>query len=148
MSITVAILFALLLGAALPTQVGINASLRTVLGHPLQATLISFAVGLVTIALISLGARVPVPAGSALGRASPWMYVGGVLGALYVGGTIVLAPKLGAATMTVVVVLGQLLMALVIDHFGWLGFPQQTVTPIRLLGAVLLIGGVILVRRG
>jgi transporter family-2 protein len=54
-------------------------------------------------------------------------------------------PRLGAAALLALIVLGQLVTALLVDHFGWLGFPQQPMTALRLLGALLLFGGMLLI---
>jgi transporter family-2 protein len=70
-----------------------------------------------------------------------------LFGALYVAATVVLAPRLGPGFFFALLIAGQLLIALAIEHYGWLGFAPQPVTAERLLGAVLLIAGVLLVRR-
>ena len=74
-----------------------------------------------------------------------WAWLGGVLGAFYVVSTIIAGPRLGAAALLALVVLGQLATSLLVDHFGWLGFPQHPLTPLRLFGALLLFGGVLLI---
>ena len=148
MSTAVAILIALLLGAGLASQVGINSSLRGALGHPLHATIVNFIVGIAALFAMAAAIGLRTPPGGAFARTSPWMYAGGLIGAVYVIGTVVLAPKLGAATLMVLIVTGQLVAALVIDHFGWLGFPIHPASWQRLLGVALLVAGVILVRRG
>jgi len=61
--------------------------------------------------------------------------------------TVVVGPRLGAATLLALVVLGQLATALMVDHFGWLGFPQHPLSFVRLAGAALLFGGVVLITR-
>jgi transporter family-2 protein len=76
-----------------------------------------------------------------------WAWFGGVLGAFYVASSIVVGPRLGAAALLALIVLGQLLASLVLDHFGWLGFPQHPLTLVRLAGAALLFGGVVLIVR-
>ena len=76
-----------------------------------------------------------------------WVWLGGLLGALYVVGVIYLAPRLGAATMIGFIVTGQLLTSLLLDHFGVVGFPLHPVNGWRILGALLLVTGVILIRR-
>ena len=68
-----------------------------------------------------------------------------MLGASYVVCTIIVGPKLGAAALLALVILGQLVTSLLVDHFGWLGFPQHPLTLMRLLGATLLFGGVLLI---
>ncbi len=145
------VVFALLLGIGLSVQTGINTSLRTALGSPLHATVVNFVVGTVLVlaaaAIAALAGSRP-PSLATLGRTPWWMFTGGLIGGVYVLGMIVLAPKLGVATLMALVIAGQLLAALVLDHYGWLGFPVQVVTPTRVVGALLLVLGVILVRRG
>jgi transporter family-2 protein len=136
--------FALVAGALLSVQTGVNAQLRGAVGHPALAALTSFLVGTVALALYAGSLRLPLPGGSAWG-APWWVWTGGLLGAIYVAGAIVVAPRLGAGLFVGLVVAGQLLAALVLDHFGWLGFPVQSITPWRLAGAVLLIAGAALV---
>ncbi len=61
-------------------------------------------------------------------------------------GSIVTAPKLGAATLVALILAGQAFASLLVDHFGWVGFEEHPVTLLRLLGILLLAGGVALVR--
>ncbi len=142
------VLIALLLGAGLTAQAGINASLRSYLGHPVHATVINFVVGLVALFLYAALARIGRPPTALLLRTPLWMITGGLIGAMYVVGSVVLAPRLGAAVLVSVLVTGQLAAALFIDHFGLLGFPQQPISVARVLGSALLIGGVVLMRKG
>jgi transporter family-2 protein len=69
------------------------------------------------------------------------------MGALYVASSIILGPRLGAAALLALVVLGQLVTSLVLDHFGWLGFAQHPLSVTRTLGAVFLFCGVLLIVR-
>ena len=141
------VLLAFLLGVLLPVQDGINAQLRTSLGEPLAAALASFLVGTAALALGALVSRTALPVGAAWSQSPWWHWVGGLIGAVYVAGAIVLAPRLGAATLIAAVVAGQMMTSLVLDQFGWVGFPVHEVTPLRLVGAGLIIGGVLLVQR-
>ena len=141
------VVLAVALGVLLPVQAGVNAQLRSVLGAPLAATLVSFLVGTAALALAAAGGRVPLGLGAGFAASQWWHWVGGLIGAVYVAGAIVLAPRLGAATLTAAVVSGQMLASLVLDHYGWVGFPVHEVTLQRLLGAGLIIGGVMLVQR-
>ena len=143
----VLVVLAIALGVLLPVQAGVNAQLRTVLGAPLAAALVSFLVGTAALAVGAVAARVTLPPGAAVAGSQWWHWVGGLIGAVYVAGAIVLAPRLGAATLIAAVVAGQMLTSLVLDHFGWVGFPMQPITPVRLLGAGLIIAGVMLVQR-
>jgi bacterial/archaeal transporter family-2 protein len=141
------IVVAVIVGVILPVQAGVNAQLRSALGHPLAAALVSFTVGTVGLGVLALALRTPVPFAAALGRSPWWHWVGGLLGAIYVAGTIVLAPRLGAATLIAAVVAGQMLASLVLDQYGWVGFAAHPVTLARALGAALVVTGVILVQR-
>jgi bacterial/archaeal transporter family-2 protein len=140
------ILFGLLAGIALPVQIGLNNQLRFTLGSPALATLVSFIVGTVVIALFTLALRTSLPEWGGVRSAPWWVWTGGILGALYVFATIFLAPRLGAALLVSLTVAGQMAAALVLDHYGMLGFPLHSVSPLRVLGALLIVGGVVLVR--
>ena len=89
----------------------------------------------------------PVPIGAAWERGEWWHWVGGLLGAVYILVTIVVAPRLGAATLVAALVAGQMVASMLLDHFGWVGFAVHPITPWRLAGAVLIVSGVVLVRR-
>ncbi len=78
--------------------------------------------------------------------APAWVYIGGLLGVVYVVAVIFLAPKLGGLLTFALAIAGQLLAALLLDHLGWL-YPQRPINLLRLLGVVLLVGGVWLIRR-
>lgn len=141
------LLCAFLIGVGLPMQAGINAQLRTGVGNPLLAAFISFAVGTVALLGVNLALRVPFPASGDLSRITWWHWIGGLLGAGYIYGAIILAPRLGAGTLIAVTVAGQMVASLLLDQLGVLGYPQQPVTPSRAVGALLVIGGVILIQR-
>ncbi|MGH8139456.1 MAG: DMT family transporter [Steroidobacteraceae bacterium] len=134
-------------GLVLTIQVGVNATLRNALGNPVMAALMSFLIGLAGLALFLIVTRAPLPTKAALFAAPAWAWVGGLLGAFYVATAIVVGPRLGAAALLALTVLGQLMASLVVDHYGWLGFPQHTISVARLMGAALLFGGVWLIVR-
>ena len=136
----------ILVGVVLPIQAGVNAQLRTGLGHPLLAALASFAVGTVALGLVALAARARF-SGTPI-SAIPWyQWTGGLLGAFYIAAAVVLAPRLGAATLIATVVAGQMVASVVLDTRGWVGFTQQPLTFSRLSGVVLVIAGVLLINR-
>jgi transporter family-2 protein len=138
------ILFALLAGAMLPIQVGINAQLATWVGGSLRAALVSFVVGAAGLFVAVLFAARGWP--DRAGDAPWWVWTGGLLGAFYVLGSIVTAPKLGAATLVALILAGQAIASLLVDHYGLVGFEEHPVTALRIAGIVLLAGGVALVR--
>jgi transporter family-2 protein len=134
-------------GIGLVVQVGMNSTLRAILGSALVAALISFAVGTLALAAFVVLTRAPLPVRAQLAAVPAWAWFGGILGAFYVASSVIVGPRLGAATLLALVVFGQLGTSLVVDHFGWLGFAQHPITLVRLLGAVLLFAGVVLVVR-
>jgi bacterial/archaeal transporter family-2 protein len=141
------LLMAMLVGLLLPIQAGVNAQLRTAIGDPIAAALLSFLVGTLGLGALMLALRVPLPLATAWQRSEWTWWIGGLLGAAYVGLAVVLAPRIGAGTLTAAVVAGQMLTSIVLDHFGWVGFAQQPLSPTRLLGAALVVGGVVLIQR-
>jgi bacterial/archaeal transporter family-2 protein len=141
------LLLAIGAGVLLPVQAGINAQLRSAVGSPLAAALVSFLVGTVGLAAVVLLLRESLTLRPAW-IATPWWYwIGGLIGAGYVVATIVLAPRLGAATMIAAIVAGQMIASLLLDQYGLLGFPVHPIGGVRVLGAALVIGGVMLVQR-
>jgi transporter family-2 protein len=140
-------LAALLAGTLIAVQAGINAQLARAVGGPLGAATISFAVGLMALLVAGMIGRIGLPSLQVLKAVPPHLLItGGLLGAIFVFGSIVLAPRLGSGALVALVVTGQLLAALVLDQFGLAGFPEHALSPGRALGAVLLIAGVVLVR--
>jgi bacterial/archaeal transporter family-2 protein len=140
------LLFALAAGAMLPIQFGINAQLASWVGSSVRAALVSFVVGALSLALVALVAARGWPSAERLSDAPWWVWIGGALGAFYVLGSIVAAPRLGAVTLFVMILAGQALASLAVDHFGWVGFEEHPVNAVRLAGVALLAAGVALVR--
>ena len=140
------LLFAVAAGAMLPFQFGINAQLAHWLGSPIRAAFVSFLVGTLALLVISAFVRKPLPSLARLGDVPWWIWMGGLLGAFYVAGSIVTAPKLGAVTLAAAIVFGQTLASALVDQFGWVGFSEHHATPGRLLGIAFVATGVVLVR--
>jgi bacterial/archaeal transporter family-2 protein len=145
----VQILFALLAlcaGAGLALQATMNGTLGGHVGRPEWAAVLSYCVGLATLLVWVFAARLTWP-GAGLARSPWWTYAGGFLGACYVTVVLALTPRLGVATTLALGVAGQVACAIVLDHHGWLGVPVRPVSLVRMVGAVLLAAGVVLIRR-
>ena len=97
--------------------------------------------------LLWIATRPPVPGREAFAGVPLWAWFGGLFGAFYVAISTIVATELGAASLLALALLGQLAMALVVDHFGWLGLPVNPISWTRVSGVVLLIAGVWLVTR-
>src|SRR5690242_5846259 len=147
MTHAILVVTAVLAGVVLAVQAGVNVQLRNALRDPITSSLVSFLVGTAGLALYACVARAQWPSGSSLGQVPAWQWAGGLLGAVYVVSTILVGPPLGAATLLSLVVAGQMIAAMVLDHFGWLGFAQHSVNLWRVLGAGLLIAGTVLILR-
>ena len=137
---------AVIAGVMLATQSGINAQLRTAVGNPVMAALISFLIGTFALLIyILLFNKTEAGMVQSLREMSLYKWTGGLIGALYVTGVIIVAPRIGATNTAGLIVAGQILFALFLDHYGLLGFAQHSVNYMRLAGAVLLIAGVFLI---
>jgi transporter family-2 protein len=142
---TLWILLASAAGACIAVQAAANGSLRTNLGDAFYAAFFSICGTIATAVLVMLAIRPNFPPETALRQAPWWNWVGGPLGALIVFAGAALTPKLGAAAFIAAVVGGQLACSLVLDHFGFMDVPRQTITVGRVVGAAMVFGGVLLV---
>jgi bacterial/archaeal transporter family-2 protein len=140
------IALALITGAGVAVQALINARLRIVLGGPFWAAIGQFIVGLLLLAVLAVATRQSAPTLEEVPRAPWWVWTGGAFGATFIIVSIVMTPRVGTAVTLASVTVGQLLMALVLDHHGWLGGPVIRLSPVRLLGAGLLLAGILLMR--
>lgn len=138
--------FAVAAGLMLPFQFGINSVLARHVESPLRATLVSFAVGVVVLLVAAVAFARGIPAWDRVSAAPWWAWTGGFLGAFYVLGSVVTAPRLGAATLVALILAGQAAASLTVDHFGLVGFTENPITPGRLVGIALVAAGVVLVR--
>ena len=141
-----AILAVVLGGAATALQAPTNARMMGAVGSPVNAAFVSFAVG--TAALGVLAVVLQVRPDIAASRALPWYaWVGGLYGAIFVVAAAWGVPRLGVATTIILMVAGQLLLSVVLDHFGAMGMPKQPISLGRVAGIGLVIAGVLMVRK-
>jgi len=143
---TIFLLMALAAGLSVPTQAGINSQLGLWTRSPVLAATISFAVGTLTLIVYSLATRIPLPSLTTAGSHPWWIWTGGAFGAFFVTATIILVPKLGATTMVALILAGQMVASLLLDHFGVLGYPLHPISLGRITGVILLCIGVWLVK--
>jgi bacterial/archaeal transporter family-2 protein len=142
------LLLALVAGMCVPIQGIVNNKLSSFVAHPLLAVLVSFVVGTFAIFAYILAAGIPLSNAATTLKNAPWMaWTGGLIGAIYLTSVIFLIPRLGVALTFSLIVAGQMLITVVIDHFGLLGIPVHHINWQRLFGIALIIAGVIFVRR-
>jgi transporter family-2 protein len=144
---TTAYLITALVGAALAVQVGLNAIVRVQVGSAAGAALSNFVVGTAALAVALLVTRAPVPSGDQLAGLPWWAWLAGLAGATYVASSAVIGPMIGGAAFIALIVAGQMIGAMMLDHYGALGFPVRPVDGMRLAGAALVVLGVVLLSR-
>ena len=147
MEIVLPIIIAVFAGVSIVTQQALNNNLRFALDSTVWPGFISYFVGLMSMVVFAIAMREPLPALGVMSRVPWWAWSGGFFGAVFIAIAIFLVPKLGAATFIALFVAGQLLASLAFDHFGWLGLDVRPIDPTKLIGAALLVGGVVLIRR-
>jgi len=135
-----------LAGGATALQAPTNAKLMGAVGSPVNAAFVSFAVG--TAALGILAVILQARPDAAAVRALPWYaWVGGLYGAIFVVAAAWGVPRLGVALTITLMVAGQLLIGVLLDHFGAFGMPAQPISWGRVAGILLVICGVVVVRK-
>ncbi|WP_421698422.1 DMT family transporter [Ancylobacter sp.] len=139
-------LAAVIAGAVVPFQAGANAALGRALGHPLWGTLVSLCVSFACILPVMVLAKTGTPSLSHLAQAPRWIWIGGLVGVVYITGALLLAPKLGAAGFVVAAIAGQMLASIVIDQWGLVGLPRKPLSPSRLVGLGLVFLGLIVMQ--
>ena len=143
------LLFAFFIGCVIPLQAIINNSLRISLGSgAVLAATVNFVAGAVVLVAVSALSSEKWSSVLKLSEVAPWQLLGGLLGAMFVFGTTLLAPRIGVATMLSLVVAWQILASLAFDRAGILGMTVRELSTPRLMGAVLVIAGVLLVNFG
>lgn len=139
-------LLALAAGISFVFQQAVNANLRTELGSPWWAGFVSYLGGTIVMLAVALALREPAAWSSAAVQGRWLSWSGGFFGAVYIAVSIFLLPRFGAATVIGLIVAGQMLGSLAFDQFGLFGLQIHAISPVRALGAVFLVAGVVLVR--
>jgi transporter family-2 protein len=141
------LLLALLAGAMMPTQAAINNKMAAFVDSPVLAAFISFFVGTVALFVYVVASGTPLSNLTSAKNAPAIAWVGGIMGAFFVTAAVTLVPRVGVAMTFSLIIAGQMIVTLVLDHFGFLGLEQRPVSITRVLGILLITCGVILIRR-
>jgi len=138
----------LFIGAILPVQAVLNTKLGKQTGGPLISSLLSFLVGLICLFIINLFANYSAFTNMKLLSVSPWyVWMGGLLGAIYVSCVIFVNQQQGVALTFALVVAGQIFISLLIDHFGLFGSIVRPLSIPKIIGALLIIAGLVLIKK-
>jgi transporter family-2 protein len=137
------LIWAALAGAFIPVMAILNGRLGKSMGEALHASVILFGVGFVFCLTVALVLTKSLPQAADLANAKPIEYLGGFIVGFYVISATLLAPRIGLANFIVCAVSAQIIISVVIDHFGLLGAMVRPVSVTRLAGIGLLIAGII-----
>jgi transporter family-2 protein len=140
-------LLAAVAGTGQPVQAAINAKLKDGLGSPSMASAVQFAIAT---ALLAVAARAGLLGRGSLagaGNVPWWGWLGGAIGAVTVTVNLVAVQKVAAATTIGSALVGQLIAAAVLDHFGWLGVERIPLNGWRIVGLLMLFGGIFFVQK-
>ncbi len=141
------LLIALLAGAMMPTQAATNNKMAAFVDSPIVAAFVSFLVGTVALFVYILLSGVPLTTLAGVRDAPAIAWAGGLLGAFFVAAAVTLVPKLGVAMTFSLIIAGQMIVTIVIDHFGLLGIEVKPISWQRIAGILLITGGVALIRK-
>lgn len=142
------ILIAVLVGGLVPIQSSINAFLGGYMKTPLAATFINFLGGTIIVAIIvAVLFRNQVPSIAELKLIPGYLFLGGILGATFVTTIVMLTPRIGVTNMLVGAMVGQIVISILFDHFGWMNLTPQPISWQRLVGVIFLIIGVLLTQK-
>lgn len=137
-------LFGMSAGLAIAFQSAINSGLRAHLRSPFLTSAVSFGVGTLVLLAVCGITRQSLPELATLSQSAWWLWTGGALGVMGLTANILIFPHLGAVQTAVLPILGQILMGLLIDSFGWFGLSQHAFTLNRMMGLILSLFGIFL----
>ena len=134
-------------GIAIAIQSGVNSQLRTSIQHPLMAAFISFVMGTIALAVLLIFSKDSIPGLAQYSSVTWYKYTGGLLGAFVVTVTLISVTQIGAGNMFVLIVAGQLVTAVLMDHFGVLGMKPDPINLQKFFGICLLVAGAWMVNK-
>jgi transporter family-2 protein len=139
-------LIALVSGILLPIQGGLNSRLGKTIASPVHASLISFVVGLIALVvyIVITGQSIST---QGLKSAPGYLWLGGILGAFYVTVVVLAFPRIGPALTFALIVAGQMIATVILEHYNILVAQQHSFNIWRMVGILLILGGVLVIRK-
>ena len=147
MEYAVLIAFACIVGMLLPIQAAANAGVSRYFGDVAYAVLVSFVIGIILVSCYLLIVKPPLNSNLSGSQIPSYILFGGLISVTYTAAITFLSPRLGVGNTLFVIIVGQMLAALIVDHFGLLGSVTHEVSAKRLIGVLLMIIGVFLARK-
>jgi transporter family-2 protein len=140
------LLLSVFLGVVLTVHLAMNGMVGAAINNPRVGNAVFWCIGAATAVIIGLTGWQSGALG-ALSQVNPILLTAGAMGASLVFGIAYLIPRVGAGPFTYALLAGQIISAIVLSHYGWLGSPKQPVTPMGIVGVIVLVIGVLLTRR-
>ncbi|MCE3229690.1 MAG: EamA-like transporter family protein [Bacteroidetes bacterium] len=141
------LILALITGALIPVQASTNASFSKSIGSPFVTGLMVLTIGLIGMIVFVFSTGTSLPSLMQLKAAPAYSYLGGIIVAMYVVMITILVPRLGVGTSIALIVTGQILFSVIIDHFGLFDTPVRAIDVKRLMGILMMIGGIYFVMK-
>lgn len=142
--LAIAILVGLATGGLLGAQPSVNGHLSRNLEHPLQAALISFLCGTGVILAVTLISGTFPPKFVTAPLTQPWwVWIGGAIGVVVVSTSLFFVPRIGSLPWFAALMTGQTIASIILDHYGLLGNQRAPISSLRMIGAAMLIMGVL-----
>lgn len=139
-------LVALIAGAVLPIQAGLNTKLGKAIESPFYASMFSFITGALAVGIyIVLTKQTMQVAGLKL--APGYVWIAGALGAFFVTAMVLTFPRIGPAMTFGLVVAGQMLVSILMDHYKIMVEIRQSITIYKMIGVILIVSGVLIIRK-
>ena len=139
-------ILAALAGSCIALQATANSAFRRNLESPWFAAFFSICGTILTASLFMVIYRPSAPTWEQLRNTSWWNWIGGPLGAMIVLAGAALVQRLGAAPFIALVVAGQLICSMLLDHFALMNLQENPITFGRVLGAILVVAGVVCIK--
>ena len=141
-------LLALGMGAAISIYLPMISQSARILGSPVLGNVPFFAIAFLSSVVLVFATGHRLPTMAKLAEVPAWLFIAGVVSALMIFGSSYLVPRIGTGALFVLLVAGQIIIGAVINHYGLLGVPEQSISTVKLSGTVLVLAGAILVSFG
>ncbi len=141
-------LLALGMGAAISIYLPMISQSARILGAPVLGNVPFFAIAFLSSVVLVFVTGHKLPTMAKLAEVPAWLFIAGVVSALMIFGSSYLVPRIGTGALFVLLVACQIIIGAVINHYGLLGVPEQSISTVKLSGTVLVLAGAVLVSFG
>lgn len=139
-------IWAIISGSFIAIQQAINGHLGALLQKPLQASFVSFFIGLVVIVTVTLVVERRLITRAERREIKNWNMLGGIWGALFVLGAVLAVPKIGAGLNIMMALLGQIIGSMLVQQFGWWRSDRYSISPLQIIGVLVMLAGIVCIK--